>query len=398
MENRLTPEQLAKIHAKDASTPEALQRDPLTNYREGYFHVTLSTRDKSPVLGWMAGLPHVPRGNADVPHVVLSELGEKVKEVWERNPSIYPGVENVAFQIMPEHVHLLWHLTKGNTKHLGHIVKGFMIGCSHGYWDTLGLPWREQGYVKGVRTPEYNDCDHTHSNRGPALFVHGYNDVEAVTTEEVAIKIEYIRANPERRVIKENAPDVFRVRRGLTSSNWTRERAFGSISSDPFFGRNDNKCRVAQNNVAVRMECKDRKPVLAYMGDAQLLFAERKVPLVCHKKDLALFEQQKEAVLKAARDGAVVVSAFISERERDIRSQLMQEQLPIVEILDNGFDEKYKPLGKAFYATAERRLVQVSPWTHIYRSQDVTISREMCLVMNELVRLLCSKKDDWWKD
>ena len=33
----LTPEQLAKIQQKESTLPDALRRDALTNYREGYF-------------------------------------------------------------------------------------------------------------------------------------------------------------------------------------------------------------------------------------------------------------------------------------------------------------------------------------------------------------------------
>lgn len=59
-----------------------------------------------------------------------------------------------------------------------------MVGCTHAYWDTLGIPWREMTYEKGARAPEWQDRDHTRSFRGPSLFVRGYNDVEAIGEEE----------------------------------------------------------------------------------------------------------------------------------------------------------------------------------------------------------------------
>lgn len=196
----LTSEQIAKIRQKEAETPDALRRDPLANYREGYFHVTLNTRGKAPVLGWLVGNPQASYNSEDAPRCILTELGLKVQDAWDRNPSFYPEVENVEFQIMPEHIHILWHLKPGNKRHLGQIVAGFMAGCSHGYWDTLGIDWRnimsdaralKRGQRKGPETDR--DRDHTRSFRGPALFVHGYNDVEAVGDEEVEIKKEYIR-------------------------------------------------------------------------------------------------------------------------------------------------------------------------------------------------------------
>lgn len=86
--------------------------------------------------------------------------------------------------------------------------------------------------------------------------------------------------------------------------------------------------------------------------------------------------------------------------------QLMLEQLPFVELMDNGFSNRYKPGGKAFYSTAENLHVQMTCWTYVYGNANLnanlnanqpTISREICLVMNELARIISGVKDDWWK-
>lgn len=406
----LTPEQIAKIRQKETETPDALKRNPLNDYTEGWFHVTLNVRGDAPLLGYLTGDPNAADGSENAPRCVLTELGKKVEESWNRNPSFYPGIENIEFQVMPEHVHGLVHLKPGNRKHLGDIIRGFMIGCTHAYWDTLGIPWKEMAYEKGVRTPQYNDRDHTRSYRGPALMVRGYNDVEAVGEEEIEIKREYIRNNPRKRLITRSKPDRFRVMRNGHSKNWTLTRALAAVAADPWIARNPDKCRMLQGNINNRLK---RQPnnanilALDYVGNRDLLAAERKVSLICHRADAALFEKQKAVVMKAARDGAVVVSAFISPKERDIMKQLMLEQLPFIELMDNGFSDRYKPAGKAFYSTAENRHVQMTCWAYEYRhySPDTitdsdrtpTISREMCLVMNELARIICGVKDDWWK-
>ncbi len=410
---RLTPEQIAKIRQKEAEMPDALKRNPLNDYTEGWFHVTLNTRGEAPVLGYLTGDPEAEDGSENAPRCVLTELGKKVEESWNRNPSVYPGIENIEFQVMPEHVHGLVHLKAENKKHLGQIVYGFMVGCTHGYWDILGIPWREMTYEKGARAPEWQDKDHTRSYRGPALMVRGYNDVEAVTEEEIEIKRQYIRNNPRKRLITRSKPDRFRVVRNGHSQNWTLERALAAVAADPWIGRNREKCQMLQANVSQRLK---RQPgeenvlALDYVGNRALLAAERKVSLICHRADAALFEKQKAAVIQAAREGAVVVSAFISPKERDIMKQLMLEQLPFIELMDNGFSNRYKPGGKAFYSTAENRHVQMTCWTYKYRNDSLreshgqahddnrpAISREMCLVMNELVRIISGVDDDWWK-
>lgn len=275
-----------------------------------------------------------------------------------------------------------------------------MVGCTHGYWDLLGIPWREMKYEKGVRTPEWQDRDHTCSYRGPSLFVRGYNDVEAVTAEEIEIKRQYILNNPRKRLITRSKPDRFHVVRDNHSVNWTLDRAFSALINDPSFAKNPDRCRESQQTVSQRLKRVANTDILAidYVGNRDLLSAPHKISLICHRKDALLFDKLKDAVMNEARAGAVVVSAFISPKERDIMKQLMIEQLPFIEIMDNGFSDRYKPVGKAFYSTAENRHVQMSCWTYIYQTtENQNISRDMCLVMNELVRLISGIEDDWWK-
>lgn len=399
-----TPEQIAKIRKKDAETPAALKRNPLNDYTEGWFHVTLNTRGEAPVLGYLAGDPDAEDGSEHAPRCVLTELGRKVEESWKAIPSYYPEVEIDGFIAMPEHVHGLLHLKPTNGVHLGQIIRGFMIGCTHGYWDTLGIAWGDSGQKDGGGIPPvWTDRDHTCSYRGPALMVRGYNDVEAIGEEEIEIKRRYIRNNPRKRLITRSKPDRFRVVRNGHSKNWTLARALAALAADPWIKRDAQKCQRLQANVNIRLK---RQPddgnalALDYVGNRALLAAERKVSLICHRADAHLFEQQKAAVMQAAREGAVVVSAFVSPKERDIMKQLMLEQLPFIELMDNGFSDRYKPCGKAFYSTAENRHVQMTCWTYEYRNEidnHPTISREMCLVMNELARIICGVKDDWWK-
>lgn len=226
-----------------------------------------------------------------------------------------------------------------------------MSGCSHAYWDVLGIDWRENRYDKGAYALKDRDRDHTRSYRGPSLFVRGYNDVEAVTVEEIEIKRQYIRDNPRKRLITRSNPDCFRIVRDCFSRNWTLERALSAVTTDIRIGDDQEKRLVLQKNVSKRLK---RQPnntdmlAIDYIGSYNLLSSKHKVSLICHRKDAALFDQQASAVMQAARDGAVIVSAFISPKERDIMKLLMQEQLPFIELMDNGFSDRYKPIGRSF--------------------------------------------------
>lgn len=418
-----TPEQIAKIRQKETEKPDALKRNPLNDYTEGWFHVTLNVRDEAPVLGYIVGDSSAPDDSPNAPRCILTELGKKVEESWNRNPSVYSGIENIAFQVMPEHVHGLVHLTAENKKHLGEIIKGFMIGCTHGYWNTLGIPWQEMTYEKGVRTPQYNDRDHTRSLRGPALFVRGYNDVEAIGEEEIDIKRQYILNNPRKRLITRARPDCFRIHRDMKSTNWTSERIMQGLCADHSIATDRNKQVEAWRQLTTRAIPNSRgkvsatlkfqmqtdpanattthRPVLDLVGNMQLL--QRPLfPLICHRADSNHFEQQKATVLKVAREqGAVIVTACVSPKEREVVKQLQQELLPIIEVIDNGFSNKYRPYGINFYAVAEAHRLEVSPWEYEYRQRNKdnpsSISRETCMVMNEVVRMITKKTDDWWK-
>lgn len=455
----LTPEQLAKMAQKDNATPDALKRNASTNYFEGHFFITLNTRDYAPILSSVAGNPDAPDDAPDAPRCEYTDLGRRVMGVWQTIPRFHPDVEIIAAEAMPDHFHGLLCLKPGNRKHLGRMVNGFMIACTHDYWDTLGIDWRamKKDPNKSERdaSREWFDRDHTRSYRGPSLFVRGYNDMEAITPEQVQIKLRYIKEQARRALIKGALRDRFSIHRSCTARGWTLDALRRGLCADRFLANDEPRLEAALKGLLPRILMQHdaaapaaaspaaaspaapaaspaaalaaaspavpaaapstappaaaspsacsalsghlfSRPVLSYVGCSALLFSSRKLPLVCHRSDAPFFERQREAVLCAAREGAVIVSAFISAREREIKKLLLMEQLPVVEVMDNGFAERYKPAGQSFYACAENRLVQITPWTYAFNRNN-SITREMCLVMNQLVRTICGVDDGWWK-
>lgn len=191
---------------------------------------------------------------------------------------------------------------------------------------------------------------------------------------------------------------IFNVVSGQTSPNWNDARILSALRADVAIGKNPMSLTAATISVNDRLcrRAEDGQLLLSYVGHRNLLLAPQKVSLICHRADEAFFEQQAAACLQAARGGAVVVSAFISPRERDIKQLLLEEKLPIIEIRDNGFSPMYKPTGLAFYACAEERLLQISCWSYLYQ-KDSRLTRAQCLTMNELARLISKQPDDWWK-
>ncbi len=391
-----TPEQIAKIHEKEATLPSAYKRDSLADYREGYFFVTLNTRDDVPILSSVIGDINAHNYTVETPQCVYTTLGKKIKECWQNISHFYHSASPLDCEAMPDHFHGLIHLKAGGKAHLGQIIRGFMVGCTHAYWDTLGIDWHPK---EGVITPDYRDSDHTRSLRGPALFVRGYNDVEVLTHEQVDIKRQYIREQALRALIKGTFRDRFRIRRNCIAHGWSIDSMRHALLADHFLALDVPRIEAAMQAVLARIprHSVTNAPTLDYIGATALLSAPRKLPLICHRYDANLFSQQRATVLRAAQEGAVIVSAFISPKEREIMKLLLTERLPVINIMDNGFAERYKPIGQAFYACGENRLMQISPWTYKYQ-RHTQITREMCLIMNELTRVITKMPDDWWKN
>ena len=211
----LTSEQIEQIRIKELQMPDALRRTTDIDYTEGYFFVTLNVHDRLPILGSIIGryLPD-PKQVIDA-GVRLTALGEAVMRCWLDIPSFHPQVELLDAQVMPEHFHGLLHLKKNGKpsknrngkpsqkqQHMGRYINGFMVGCTHAYWDILGIDWHAMtGENKDGYHGAWTDWQHKASLRGPSLFAPGYNDTTPITAEEVATKIAYIRSNPERRII-----------------------------------------------------------------------------------------------------------------------------------------------------------------------------------------------------
>ena len=416
----LTPGQLAKIAQKDAALPAALKRNATTNYYEGYFFITLNTRNYAPILSFIMGRPDAPDDAPDAPACEYTELGRKVMAVWQSVPRFHPQVEIIAAEAMPDHFHGLLRLLPGNRKHLGRMVNGFMTACTHDYWDTLDIKWRDmkKDPNKSDRdaSRDWYDRDHTRSFRGPSLFVRGYNDMEAVTPEQVQTKLQYICEQARRALIKGTLRDRFHIHRSCKARGWTLDAIRRGLRADRFYAHNPERLEATLRTLMPRINMQPAatalapaalssgssltsapKPLLSYIGCSALLSAERKLPLVCHRSDAPFFERQRDAVLRAAREGAVIVSAFISPKEREIRRLLLMEQLPVIEVYDNGLADRYKPSGKNFYACAENRLVQISPWNYEY-CRNLTVNREVCPVMNEMARVIAGTGEGWWKE
>jgi hypothetical protein len=84
----------------------------------------------------------------------------------------------------------------------------------------------------------------------------------------------------------------------------------------------------------------------------------------------------------AARQGTVMVSPFISPKEKAVRAVLLAERHPFILLADNGFRDYYKPPHDIFDAVADGRVLILSPWA--YNADKRHISRADCMALNAM--------------
>ena len=411
--------------------------------RSGYYHITISTtKALHQPLGQIAGRLDKPDGDSDAPHVVLSPLGQMVEqELRESIQRHYPMLEVMDYVVMPEHLHFLLMAHRdivsngGKPTHLGQVIAGFKYGCNKRYWAMTGRakpgstpaataggtaagnagttpaairsttpaaePPGTRGSVLGdsVAKLEADVKPGTVGKPGavgkldaPPLFDAGYCDVMPIDEAQLATQRAYIRANPRSRLLRTTNRQWLQPQRNTVNT---------AVSIRALKGYLQRECprQMAPDGFAVitqRLLQEDGYVVCDSYGNVELLH-RKLLPVVCHRKDAALFEQQKARCLAEAAAGAVLVSARISQGEQDIMDAASTLGFPVVRIEDNGFPDIYHPSAQRMDDCASGLLLLITPWCYQLRSHTENITTLVCKTMNCIAQAVCRQKDDWWK-
>ena len=226
-------------------------------------------------------------------------------------------------------------------KPLGKILLGFKQACNQAF--------RELMPVEFVAVAQ----QHAQQNRkNDLLFAKGYNDQILLRGGQLENWINYLKDNPRRLLMKREHPDLFKVQRNL-------EYARQSFSA---------------------------------IGNRFLLECPFKLQVQCSRSISEADLQAKLAVcLQAAQQGAVLVSPAISKGEKTIMRAAFEGGFPLIYLQENGFTDLAKPGGRRMDACAKGQLLILAPWDH--HNEKMTIMREQCLKLNEIVKLICGFTD-----
>lgn len=241
---------------------------------------------------------------ADAPHIVLSPLGEKVKACWERMPQVEPGIELVCLAIMPNHLHAIIAVRRELPRPIGSVLRSFMGVTSHTLHQMIAagsVCWQS-------------------SEAKPSLWSKGYCVGVCQTEQKLHTRIGYVLENP----------------------------FFGILEGE----RHHFMERVMWLTIAGR-------PYSCY-GNMLLLKEPDRLQVFCHRRHPAThepyhltqdFREERAAVLRAAADGAVIVTPGISPGEADIMWAVLRGGGAVINLQKDEI-----PLSDKWHPSNERRL------------------------------------------
>jgi REP element-mobilizing transposase RayT len=127
------------------------RRKPWHNYqRKGTYMITLVVEGRHPLFGRQ--IMPTEENNTATAHIELTDLGKAIlNEEVKKIPAFYNMVEVWKLCIMPDHIHIIVRVTGDmpEGKHLGHVVRGFKVGCTRAWW-RLTSKDRPAGDAAGV--------------------------------------------------------------------------------------------------------------------------------------------------------------------------------------------------------------------------------------------------------
>ncbi|WP_294742829.1 hypothetical protein [uncultured Prevotella sp.] len=333
----------AKFESKKAfageKKPSMLRRCVDNDYTaRRMYMVTLVTEGRKPLFGKVMGRSEALEPSAEAPHIELSPLGEAIADIWQTIGCYHREVKVIALQMMPDHLHAILFVREQMEKPLGKVLLGVKHACNQAF--------REVMPVEFVAVAQ----QHARQERDNGLlFAKGFNDQILLRDGQLERWLNYLKENPRRLLMKRENPDLFRVQRGLSFG----EQSFSAI------------------------------------GNRFLLERPVKLQVQCSRSITEADLQAKlSAFMKAARQGAVLVSPAISQGEKVIMRAAFEEGLPLIYLEENGFTDLAKPGGKRMEACAKGQLLILAPWEH--HNEKLTIKRGQCLELNEMARAICT--------
>ena len=349
--------------------------------------ITMTTEGRRPVLGTLVGSAEAPAGSPEAPHIVLTPLGERIRQAWLNNEKHYKGVSVLATMVMPDHLHGIIFIREEATVDLGTIIKGFKAGCNKAYRELFSLP--QGGSIERQERQERQEPQKAQERQEPQkaqqpqehqkaqqplpsayadtpcqqpqrpdkpkrdrqhglLWSPQYNDHILEGAGELQRWRDYLRDNPRRLAIRRAHREYFRVQFNVTVAGRT----------------------------------------YAAIGNRFLLDYPQKLQVQCSRSMTPAEIEAEVSKKKAlAEKGVVMVSPGISDGEKAVMDAILGAGRPQIFLTPRGFNEYSRPGHRYYDACAEGRFLILAPWPH--NNRETPLTRQMCLELNEMAREIC---------
>ena len=325
-------------------------------YGKGIYLITLVVREREPLLGSLAG-------DAAHPEVLLSPLGEVVKQIWEQTSARQAEHGNNvvvhACVCMPDHFHGVIEVLEPMQWCLGDIMQAFKSACTSWWQRSQGLPQAVSRPLTDIinsptapawlrmKAQKYSNESELIRNLSKyrrqeyyalvgrvhrPLFDENYDDTVCIDRRHFEAMVAYVKDNPRRAIMRRTMPDV--MRRSLHVQIGGRDYGiFGNL----FLLRWANKIQV---------QCHRRHPV-----------SQQPYELTA---DYAL---QREQWLASVLGGAtVIVTPGISRGELLMKNECLERGFPLIHIQKEPINNYWKPERSRFEACAKGCLLILAPW------------------------------------
>lgn len=204
---------------------------------------------------------------------------------------------------------------------------------------TAALPEQLGFYIARFKNAIYTEAGI------PCLFEEGFNDQIITNQRDLQTVFNYIRANPYRLAVRRAIPDFFKCRNNITIGT-TQCQAYGNLQL---------------------LDCLFKSQVIVHHADPPALHA-----------------RHRDEWLYTASNGGVLVSPFISKKEKEIRSEAEQAGGRLILITHDALGDRYKPAAHDFALCAEGRMLIIS----LAPPPKPSLSRPDCMEMNALAVLI----------
>ncbi len=303
----------------------------------GIYHITFVVIGRQRLLGELA-IDH------EEPRCLPSDLGRAISHDLDEIQQRRPYVRLLAKQLMPDHIHVLLYVTEDHGISIKEIARGMRQGWRQ-MTATVVPPLASVNIAPQMSSAEEHKQMSKTETQQPLFETPFFRTL--AHKGQLEAMIQYIHDNPRRAMLRQQAPDLFTLRRDTRVG----ELCFTSL------------------------------------GNLFLLDYPDKQPIICSR---SLSEQQiasqQTAALRQTGNGCVAVTAAISPGERQIARAVREAGAPLIILLKDGFpkagnpaEKYYKPGGIYFEACAAGRLLLLEPTADTLTLPDIQRRTEQTL-------------------